>query len=150
MYLPLYKVADTPFYIEGDEMLLIILNSNSYHHTALQSQKAVSASLKSKQMLPFDFARQYSIMPLLHIHKVLLTQCGFNDPTLKENWDFVLRFSSNGGKLNSCLALFPLPGFTIFHPGLVCRTKPKAVTADLKSKLFFYLLTLQNIVGVYY
>ena len=33
-------------------------------YTALQSQKAVTACLKSKELLPFGFARQYTVMML--------------------------------------------------------------------------------------
>ena len=41
--------------------------SNKGNNTALQSQKAVSAYMESKQLLPFGFARQYTVDILYHL-----------------------------------------------------------------------------------
>ena len=39
---------------------------NNIIHTAVQSQKAISAYFTSNQILPFSFAEQYMHLPLPH------------------------------------------------------------------------------------
>ena len=43
-----------------------LLCRSKYINTSLQSQKAVTAYLKSKQLLPFGFARQYTAVSHQH------------------------------------------------------------------------------------
>ena len=44
-----------------------VVMSNKGNNTALQSEKAVSAYMESKQLLPFGFARQYTVDILYHL-----------------------------------------------------------------------------------